>query len=124
MLRKLGSLKRHDTLVLDGFEQLSPLTRWLVDFWTYWRGAGLLVTSHQMADLPLLFRTEISAELAQQVVEAAWNSTRGCDPLPDQLKCMQLDRLLQEHRGNLRECLMSLYDLIESRSHSDNGEEN
>jgi predicted GNAT family acetyltransferase len=111
--RQLGKLGKDNLLVLDGFEQFSPLERSLVIWWTRWRKCGLLVTSHNQVRLPVLLRTDITSNLARKIMEACWCSAGQSGQLPDYLDKINLEALLRKHSGNLRESLMELYDLVQ-----------
>ncbi len=108
-IESLDELGGKGQLVIDGYEQLSPVARWRLHRRCRRQGCGLLVTSHRDMGLPTIARLEPSLEIMRHVVEqllpngdqtvsegdisAAW---RGCD-------------------GNLREALFGLYDLYELR---------
>ncbi|HAC89085.1 MAG TPA: hypothetical protein DCF63_00415, partial [Planctomycetaceae bacterium] len=111
--RHLGKLGKDNLLVLDGFEQFSPLERSLVIWWTRWRKCGLLVTSHNQVRLPVLLRTRITDNLVRDVMEACWCSAGQSGQLPDYLDKIYIEALLRKHGGNLRESLMELYDLVQ-----------
>lgn len=122
-LRSLWKLREADILVLDGFEQLSPVARRLVIGWTRWRRCGLLVTSHHQVQLPVLTFTEVSAHLAHSVIQAVCGQTGKNDEIAACLQVIDLGKLLREHQGNLRECLMELYDVVESSRCCRSGQE-
>lgn len=96
-------------LVLDGIEQLSWWWRRRVRAECRRRGAGLLVTTHQPLDLPLLFRTQPSEALAQQIVE----QLLAADDSP--VKPADVAAAFKASGGNLREMLFTLYDVHQSR---------
>jgi energy-coupling factor transporter ATP-binding protein EcfA2 len=98
-------------VVIDGYEQLDWLSRTRLKRNCRSRGAGLLVTAHVPTGLPHLWRTEPSLELAQTLVTrllpaeyTSWITTED------------VSRAFSAHRGNLREMLLSLYDVFEDRS--------
>ncbi len=97
-------------IVIDGGEQLG----WLQRTWFQWqcsrRGAGLLVTAHGDLGLPQLYRTETSVELTQRIVARLLGEADA-----EWLRPEHVERLLAEHRGNVREVLFALYDLYEQR---------
>ena len=99
-----------DTLVIvDGFEQLSGPGRWLLRRRCRRLGCGLLVTCHRPMGLPDLFRTHVSLDCAQSIVQGLVT--------PD---CMwitpaDVSQALARHQGNARETLFALYDLYEQR---------
>ena len=104
-----ASTQEPTLLVIDGFEQLRWWTRWRVCRHCWQQRSGLLVTTHRNLRLPDLYRTRVTVELAQAIVEGLL----GDDPawplgMPD------LARQLFRHRGNLRDVMFELYDHFES----------
>lgn len=95
-------------IVLDGCEQLTWWQRLRLRWHCRRRGAGLLVTAHRDLGLPPLWRTETNAELAQRLVARLLGEGNADWPGAE-----RVERLLAEHRGNLREVLFALYDLYE-----------
>jgi hypothetical protein len=98
-------------VVIDGYDQLDWLSRTRLKRTCRSRGAGLLVTAHVPTGLPHVWRTETSLELAQTLVArllpteyASW------------ITAEDVSRAFAAHRGNLREMLLSLYDVFEDRS--------
>jgi hypothetical protein len=101
-------------VIVDGYEQLSWLSRSRLGATCRLRKAGLLVTAHTDVGLPLLCETTVSDETAWQVV------TRLAAPGADKAGQNPVSRAeiaasLQRHGGNLREVLFELYDLHEQR---------
>ncbi len=94
-------------IVVDGYEQLGLRSR----FWLKWqctrRGIGLLVTAHTSAGFPDLYRTNVTSEQAERVVDHLLGG-RECSTSAD-----EITGLLAAHGGNLREALFALYDLHE-----------
>lgn len=101
-------------LVLDGFEQLDALQRWKVKWWSRKMQCGLLVTAHRSVGLPLLLQTNVNEQLAQRVLRQAFWTVEGQIDLPPALERLPWRKMLDKHRGNLRECLMDVYDQIEA----------
>jgi ABC-type lipoprotein export system ATPase subunit len=95
-------------VTIDGFEQLSTLNRRLVRFVFKWRGIGLLVTTHSDAKLPMVYDTTDSAERCEAVVKRLLPSDSQ-----HQLSAGELQSLVQEQDGNVREVLFALYDWYE-----------
>lgn len=89
-------------LVLDGAEQLP---------WRTWRALerkslefrGLLITTHRPGRLSTLLQTGSTPELLQELVEELTGV-----PLTDRAPAIR--DLFRRHRGNLRDCLRTLYD--------------
>jgi energy-coupling factor transporter ATP-binding protein EcfA2 len=102
-------------LVIDGFEQLNLWTRWQIRRHCRKQGESLLVTAHRGVGLPNLFRAEVSAEIAQAVIQKL---------VPDELtrrallQEYDLAKRLKDHHGSLREVLFELYDRWESLQRS------
>lgn len=100
----------NDTLVIiDGYEQLSLWQRTLLSLRCWQRGTGLLVTAHQPVRLPLLFATKPSLELALGIVQ------RVLPASDDRITPADVAEAYARRQGNLREMLLSLYDVFRSR---------
>jgi hypothetical protein len=99
-------------VVVDGYERLTPWHRLRLR-WHCWVGRhGLLVTAHIGVGLPDLFRTQVTGELADRVLDHLLNGAQ-------RLVCSaELAERLALHQGNLRQALFDLYDLHEMRSRS------
>lgn len=102
------------TLVLDGFEQLSWWQRWRVRRWTARQNCRLLVTAHRSVGLTTLHHSHVSEDLAKLVIRQAFQAAWGAADLPEAVERLPWEQLLKKHRGNLRECLMDVYDLVET----------
>jgi hypothetical protein len=98
-------------VVIDGYEQLGRLDRLWLKRRCRMRGTGLLVTAHEDVGLPELWRTETTIELARAVVArllpAAYDSW---------ITESDISHAFLEHRGDLRETLLALYDIFEDRA--------
>lgn len=101
--RLLATSGPRDLVSVDGAEQLS---------WWRWhrlaagsrRAGGLLITSHRKGLLPCLSEHRTSPELLKDLVaDLVGPATAGRWDA-------ELRRLFESHRGNVRECLRSLYD--------------
>jgi hypothetical protein len=108
-LRRIDGLAENTVVIVDGYEQLSFLSRLQLKGFCRRRHLGLIVTSHRPAGLPLLFRTSASVTLAEEIVRFL---LRG---RPQLLGSNDLARRFEHHRGDLRELLFDLYDLYEQR---------
>jgi hypothetical protein len=97
-------------VIVDGYEQLARWNRFLLQRFCKRRGMGLLVTAHAPAGLPELFRTSVSLETAQQIVQRL----QGDAPL---VTPADVAEQFSRHQGNMREMLFALYDLHEERFH-------
>lgn len=114
LMQFVSTQKFCGTLVVDGFEQLNWWQRLKIKWWVGRCDCRLLVTAHKNMGLPLLFRTSISEDLARRVIQQAFLVARGTADLPETVQRLPWEDLLRKHRGNLRECLMDVYDLIET----------
>jgi hypothetical protein len=97
-------------VIIDGFEQLSWLSRWRIKRLCHRRGCGLLITTHRDMGFPEIFVTTPTAELAQRV------AARLLDGWPLLIQPEDMERSFAEHNGDLRETFFALYDLYESRN--------
>jgi hypothetical protein len=97
-------------VVIDGYEQLSWLSRWRVKRLCRRRGCGLLVTTHRDLGFPDIFVTKPTLELAQRV------AARLLEGWPTLVGAEEVARVYAEQAGDLRETFFALYDLYEARS--------
>lgn len=94
-------------LVVDGAEQLNPFA-----WWTFARQArrfrGLLITTHRAGRLPKLIHCETTTAVLHEAVKSI---------APTEFPHVQdqLDSLFEQHRGNVRDCLRTLYDRYAAR---------
>ncbi|NUQ65687.1 MAG: hypothetical protein HUU20_24720 [Pirellulales bacterium] len=96
-------------VVVDGYEQLSILSRARLCWCCRRKRLGLLVTTHRPVRLPVLFETRTGPDLANRLVrELLAGEAEFVEP-------EEVSRRLEEHGGNLREVLFDLYDLYEQR---------
>jgi ABC-type branched-subunit amino acid transport system ATPase component len=109
-----ANVRPQTIVVVDGYEQLSWLSKMLL----HWRcrrlRCGLLVTSHVPMRLPTLFTTHTDSEQALAVVRAL---------LPEDLEHYRITaadvaRAHALHSGNIREVLFGLYDVYRQRHES------
>lgn len=100
----------NETLVIiDGYEQLSLWQRLLLRARCYQRGTGLLVTAHQPVQLPTIFTTQPTTELAQRIVQQLI-------PAGDErITPGDVAAVFTEQQGNIRETLLQLFDLYRER---------
>jgi hypothetical protein len=108
-LRSDPRLHPPTVLIVDGYEQLSRWHRMWLKHFCRRRRLGLLVTSHVSVGFPSVCQTEITLDVAEQVIEAllsrdAWPWTRT-----------EVAEILSRQGGDLRETLFDLYDLYEER---------
>jgi len=96
-------------VVVDGYEQLSYLSRWRLNARCRRHGWGLLVTSHKDVGLPTLSTLAPDLPTAQQVVERLLSS--GIDTISRET----VAECFASTDGNMREMLFTLYDRYEGR---------
>jgi hypothetical protein len=99
-----------ETLVIvDGYEQLGGWNRSALKRICRQQGTGLLVTAHEPAGFPALYRTSVTLDLARTLVRELLPP--GSEVIRDEDVSHSMDRW----KGNLREVFFELYDLYESR---------
>ena len=96
-------------VVIEGFEQLGHRNRKMFETICRRRHVGLLVTCHEPAGLPTLYQTEVSLELAQELVKALL--PEDCDFINGE----DVQAGFRRHGENMRELLFEMYDLYEKR---------
>ncbi len=101
--RRLERLGPGDLVSLDGLEQL-PWWSWRRLARLSRRAGGVVATSHWPGRLPVLRRHRTDPRLLEELVAELVGRRRAASLRPE------LDRLFAAHRGNLRDCLRSLYD--------------
>jgi energy-coupling factor transporter ATP-binding protein EcfA2 len=101
-------------LVIDGGEQLNWWRRRQLSRWARRRRCGLLVTAHTDLGLNTLLRTQVTPHLAKEVVRQAFRQASGEAILPGKIEEIDWESWLDRRQGNLRECLMDLYDQVET----------
>src|SRR5262249_27065059 len=94
-------------LIIDGYEQLSLWQKYRVRRSCRRAGCGLVVTAHQAAGLPELYRTVATPDVAAGVFAALTHER------PALVTSSELPEYLAARNGNLREALFDLYDLHE-----------
>ncbi len=105
----LPGLSAQAVVVVDGYEQLSKWSRFLLKRYCRRRRLGLLVTSHVSAGLPEVYRTSSSPEMARQVVDQLMQNVNI------KISAGVVAELFDKHGGNIREMLFDLYDTFEQR---------
>ena len=107
--RELQKLGPTDVLVIDGYEQLGGYSRWRLSRQCRRQAFGLLVTSHGPCSLPVLWRTQPSVELVNQLINCCLPPHRG------RINRHDVESAWQRHSGNVRELFFDLYDRFEAR---------
>ena len=105
----IGSLHETSLLVVDGYEQLSWWQRRRLRVRCRPRRHGLLVTTHRDLGLPTLYRTQVTPELAQSLIEGLLGKVQRAS-----FSMYDIEAHLARHHGNLREFLFDLYDRYEA----------
>lgn len=103
-------------LVIDGLEQLKPATRKKIVTYSSHSNAGLLVTTHQPMELPVLIHLKPDRALFHQIVD------RLLSDAPLQLDSNIVKRAFENHvaaNGSVREALFELYDHYERKRRQD-----
>ena len=96
-------------VLVDGYEQLSLISRSCLKAACRRRGCGLLITAHRSFGLPTLASTLVSIETALSIVRRLLPA--DCTSI----ESADVERLLKANSGNLREALFGLYDLYQQR---------
>lgn len=97
-------------LVIDGYEQLSWLSRANLIWRCRRASAGLVVTSHARTGVPTLYRTHVDVELARSLVSIL--TTEHDSPIT----YADVAASHACHGSNLRELIFALYDRHEALS--------
>lgn len=113
-LRGIGGSCAGAVLIVDGYEQLSCWSRFLLRRHCRRRKLGLVVTAHASAGFPDLLRTAAGLDLAVRVVRELLGD-RSLGVTDD-----EIGRLFERRQGNLRELLFDLYDLYERQRQGGN----
>lgn len=96
-------------VVIDGYEQLGSWQRILLRARCRLEGAGLLVTAHGPVGITPVFTTQPTVELTQSIVQQLLPSN------DKRIQPVDIEREFTRHRRNIRETLLSLYDVYRSR---------
>ncbi len=102
---------REAIILIDGYEQLSFLSRFLIFLQCRWNRWGLVVSSHFNAGFPVLLETKLSCI---QAFNLAKQLLINSDCNPDLITLPQIQQLYDKHQGNLREIFFDLYDWFET----------
>lgn len=99
-------------LIVDGYEQLSHISRLRLGWQLWRRGWGAIVTAHRDVGFPTLYRTSASVELTERIVARLVPSG---DPAIDQhvIDHGAIAASFSAARGDVRETLFALYDHFE-----------
>ncbi|MDR2345019.1 MAG: hypothetical protein LBE18_03045 [Planctomycetaceae bacterium] len=105
------SLRKRDTntfYILDGYEQLTLLSKLKLRFVRYKNTAGFIFTSHRPAPfIPVIYRTIAKPEVFQNLVRNMIKNTNFY------ITDKKINQIFQETEGNFRNGFFKLYDLFE-----------
>jgi hypothetical protein len=101
-------------LVLDGLEQMGWSERMRLRWLAGRRHLDLLVTAHRGMGLARLVCTEGTAVTLSLLVKQLICQLDDGDFILDRLSSIDLAAMVQRHQGNIRECMMELYDVVEA----------
>jgi len=96
-------------VIVDGYEQLGPISRRRLKWASRKRGAGLLVTSHQPVAIPTIFETRPTLRCVERIVAHLLG-----DREQDLFSPALLADCYARHGGDVREILFELYDRYEA----------
>jgi hypothetical protein len=96
-----------DLLIVDGYDQLSRISRLRLKWQLWRRGWGAIVTAHREVGYPTLYRTSATVELTERIVARLL-------PTEDPSIAQQaIAASFYAAGGNVRETLFALYDHFE-----------
>lgn len=98
-------------VIVDGYEQLSRVSRWILTIACRLQGAGLLVTCHESTGFPTLLQTTSDLAMLRALVkDLLAEFPIACHPTD-----AQMETAFRTHHGNIRESLLALYDIYQQR---------
>ncbi len=103
--RLLSELPPGEIILLDGADAIGPASWRLLRHRTIQHARGLVITSHRRGRFPTLIDCRTTPALLREIVS---DLVAPSHDIPRGL----LDRLYNEHQGNIRDCLRELYDLL------------
>ncbi len=109
---ELRSWSSRTLVIVDGYEQLSRVSRWILTLACRFQRAGLLVTCHEPnKGFPTLLQTTSDvAMLLALVKELLADIPIAFHPTDE-----QIETAFRSHHGNIREALLALYDVYQQR---------
>lgn len=99
----LDSLGADEIVLLDGAEQLSG-AKWMGIKRKTRSAAGLVITTHSPGRLPTLLQTRTTVDLLEGILRDL------LDPGARPVTCSDIEKLLNDHHGNIRDSLRRMYD--------------
>jgi hypothetical protein len=104
-LAQMHAADSRTIVMLDGADLLGTLGWWRVKHrWRRSGAGGLLITSHRTGLLPTLVRTAPTLPLMHELVDELVGPAAGESLRP------RVATLYEQHQGNMRDVLRSLYD--------------
>ena len=101
----LSELPPDEIVLLDGADALGPASWRLLRHRTIQHAGGLVITAHRRGRFPTLIDCHTTRALLREIVDDLLPPGHDIPP-------SLLDRLFNEHQGNIRDCLRELYDLL------------
>ena len=92
---------------IDGLELLPKRDQQRLLVWARTYQVGLLITSHQPVSLPILYQTQPSSAVFQQIVQ------RLLGGAPAMFTQQEITQAFAKHQGDVRAALFELYDKFE-----------
>ncbi|MDO4570475.1 MAG: hypothetical protein Q4D38_08835 [Planctomycetia bacterium] len=104
----INAMDENTLLAIDGYEQLSLWTRWRLKSRSRSQKFGVIIIAHEPFEYPELYRTQSEILMGKFIVSKLLKNTivRISDSI--------IEGHYDEHEGNLREMLFSLYDVYEN----------
>ncbi len=96
---------QHAILFIDGFEQISLPSKWVIAMTARWMNRRCIVSTHQDQGFPTLWQTLADVGLSQRLADEL-TRRQGVDRVPPPV----LRRLWIQSDGNVRELLFDLFD--------------
>jgi hypothetical protein len=110
---KTEAIEKPPINIVDGYEQLSLVSKIRLRLACRKGQCGLLITAHTPAwRLPVLLRTETTDDTLQHIIGHLFRNLPDIAP-PDKTLCRLL---FDRHQGNLRNVLFDLYDHYENNA--------
>lgn len=107
-----GAWNAQTLVIIDGYEQLRFLARFVLAVRRLFSGAGMLITAHRSMGFPPLYETRASEPIFNDLVELLMREANST------ITRTEAAQALQASRGNVRDALFRLYDLHELRKTS------
>jgi predicted ATPase len=107
-LLSLQKINTNTIYILDGYEQLSLLSRIRLRRKNWHNSAGFIFTTHKPASfIPIIYKTTTQPKIFQNLVQNMIKNTNF------KINNEQITQILQNENGNFRNGFFKLYDLFE-----------